>query len=73
MGELHLQREELIHLKRRGVPESDRGAAKEIMAGLNKLLREVDLEIKQLELEIKQLETECCKHFEKTGMEKDDG
>ena len=66
MDELHLQREELIHLKRRGVPESDRGAAKEIMVGLNKSLREVHLEIKQLE-------TECCKHFEKTGMEKDDG
>jgi len=68
LEELCLERDELTHLIRRGVPEADRGAAEEIMAGLNKSLREVDLKIKQLELE-----TECCKHFEKTGTEKDDG
>ena len=68
LEELCLERDELTHLIRRGVPSADRGAAEEIMAGLNKSLREVDLKIKQLELE-----TECCRHFEKTSTEKDDG
>ena len=68
LEELCLERDELTHLIRRGVPAADCGAAEEIMAGLNKSLREVDLKIKQLELE-----TECCRHFEKTSTEKDDG
>ena len=68
LEELCLERDELTHLIRRGVPSADRGAAEEIMAGLNKSLREVDLKIKQLELE-----TECCRHFENTSTEKDDG
>jgi len=72
LEDLHLQREELIHHKRRGGPESDRGAAKGIMAGLNESLLKIDLEIREVDLEIKQLETECCKRFEKTGTEKDD-